>query len=259
MLVALDGARATVLWWTFPSYMLLVGMGIAVSAMMMAVLLRRSWSLRQTADSVLLALALGVILARAEHVLMNWPYFAQAPAEIFNAAAGGLDTHGALIGAAVGGWLASRIHKQDYRTWLAAAFIAVPVIALAAWWGCAAAACAYGLEVANLADYPSALVWEAAGEFTLVAPRYAVQPIGVWVSLVCAVGLSLAGYAGLRGIRRTALAVCLLMVTSIALGVLRGDTADYRAFGLALWLDVATFLLALLAALRVRRISADPA
>lgn len=223
MLVGLDGPRATVLWWTLPSYMTLIAAALLISFLILLWETRRSWTLPQVANSALIALALGLVGARIEHVILNWEYFASVPSEILNFAAGGLNVHGAIIGAVLGGWIIAQVNRNSFEPWLGAAAYALCLISAAAWWGCAAASCNYGTEVGNLADHPSWLVWEAQGDFLTVAPRYAVQPIGMLASILL---LGIVGFSGLlnkNGRWRAALALAGVMLINFTLGFLRGD------------------------------------
>jgi len=223
MLVGLDGPRATVLWWTLPSYMTLIAAALLISFGILLWETRRSWRLAQAANSALIALALGMFGARLEHVVLNWGYFASVPSEILDFAAGGLNAHGAIVGAALGGWISARLRSNRFEPWMGAAAYALCLISVAAWWGCAAASCNYGAEVSNLADYPSWLVWEAQGDFLMVAPRYAVQPIG---AITSAMLISIVGFAALLGIsrrRRAAFALAGVMLINFSLAFLRGD------------------------------------
>ncbi len=223
MLVGLDGPRATVLWWTLPSYMALIAAALLISFVMLLWETRRSWTLSQAANSLLVALALGLFGARVEHIILNWAYFASVPSEILNFAAGGLNAHGAVLGAVLGGWITARLLHNNFGTWLGAAAYALCLISVAAWWGCAAASCNYGAEVGNLADYPLWLVWEAQGDFLTVAPRYAVQPIGAIASLAMLGLIGLSAALGLSGLRRAGLALAGVMLINFGLGFLRGD------------------------------------
>jgi prolipoprotein diacylglyceryltransferase len=224
MLAGLDGPRATVLWWTLPSFMMLIAASFLLSCGILFWETRRSWKLSEAANSALIALALGLFLARMEHVILNWAYFATVPSEILNFAAGGLNAHGAIAGAAAGGWVSARLFRNSFNPWLSAAAYALCLLAAAAWWGCVAASCAYGAEVGNLADYPSWLVWEAQGDFLMVAPRYAVQPIGAIASVMLLGGIGLAAMLSISGRWRAALALAGTMLISFFLGFLRGDS-----------------------------------
>lgn len=253
MFIALDGSRAIVLWWTLPTYMTLVGAALLVSAGVVLWRTRGTWRRDRAADSVLLAVAFGLIVARAVHVLLNWAYFREVPDEMLTFAAGGLDAHGAIIGAAAGGYLASRLFCAPFSTWLGAAAIALPVIACAAWWGCAAADCAYGAEVANLADYPRWLVWEARGDFLMIAPRYAVQPLAMVASAAVLVAILAAAWTGVGGWRLAGLALFGVMLVCVAVGGLRGDPSSYAQQPVMCVLDIGCAAAGLTIALWPRR------
>lgn len=223
MLVGLDGPRATVLWWTLPSYMLLIAAALLISIAILFWETRRAWRLSHAANSALIALVLGLFCARIEHVIVSWEYFRTVPSEMLNFAAGGLNVHGAIAGAVVGGWIAARVIQHSFEQWLSAAAYALCILSIAAWWGCAAASCVYGAEVGNLSDYPSWLVWEAPGDFLMVVPRYAVQPLGAVASTVLLCLISISAALGVKGGHRAGLALAGAMIINFMLGFLRGD------------------------------------
>ena len=132
MLIGLDGPRATVLWWTLPSYLTLIAAALLISFGILLWETRRSWTLSQAANSVLIALTLGLFGARLEHVILHWGYFSSAPSEILNFAAGGLSAHGGIAGAAVGGWITARLYRNSLDPWLSAAAYACS--SLGSWW-----------------------------------------------------------------------------------------------------------------------------
>lgn len=260
MLVGLDGSRAVVLWWTLPSYMMLIAVAFVMSAGILFWQTRGAWRLAQAANSALAALALGLIGARLQHVILYQDYFANNPAEILNLAAGGLSPHGAVVGAVIGGWLAARLYRKNFSVWLNAAAYAVCLIAIAAWWGCAAASCAYGAEIGNLADYPSWLVWEAQGDFLMIAPRYAVQPIGAVASAVLLGITLLAAWLGVQGRWRAVFSLTGILLIHFVLGFFRGDPAPILGgLRLSQALDLLLTAAAVLAAVGLRRATAPPA
>lgn len=141
-------------------------------------------------DVLLLALALALVLARVEHVLLNWAYFADNLNEILLLGAGGLGWHGAVLGALVGlevGWQL-RLHPGHYRQFaefLDTLAFGIPVLMLAAWFGCWSAGCGYGFEVATLADYPSLIAAELPDTYAVIAPRLNTPGFGMaWAVLV---------------------------------------------------------------------------
>lgn len=135
-------------------------------------------------DVLIGGLVAGIILARIEHVLLNWNYFAYNTAEIPRIYQGGLDWHGAVIGAGIGMGLVSRWRQIALTPLLDRLTLLIPLLSLAVWWGCWGVSCRYGLEVATLADYPSWMVWEGRDIFGIYAPRFHTQLIGVLLSLI---------------------------------------------------------------------------
>lgn len=171
------------------TYTLAVAAGVLIITLLYMCKLERSERAR-TVDVLLLALALALALARVEHVLLNWAYFADTLNEILLLSAGGLGWHGAVLGALVGlgiGWrvrLHPSAHKQFARLLDALAF-GIPVLMLAAWFGCWSAGCGYGYEVATLADYPSLIAAELPDTYGVFAPRLNTPVFGMaWAVLV---------------------------------------------------------------------------
>lgn len=174
------------------------------------------------ADALLVALAGGLIVGRALHVALHWGHFAYYTDEIWQLRAGGLDWHGAFLGA-WGGWLVGA-RWRGLTDWKSDAFApSVPLVAVGAWCGCALAHCAYGAEVATLAAYPSYLVWEGADIYGIVAPRFNVQGLGALLSAGLWALMCLLGWRGLFSGRRLALSVLLFSFMMWALGFLRAD------------------------------------
>lgn len=185
------------------------------------------------ADISLAALLGGVFGARALHVLLHWTYFQEHTAEITRLRAGGLDWHGAFAGALIGLALMGRLRGADIRALLGALALVIPAVGFMAWWGCGANLCAYGAEVATMADYPAALVWEAPDIYTLPAPRFRTQALGMGAMFVLGIGLWISqrrGWLAKYPERRFWLSGMLAAAIMFALSFLRGDADD-----LAVW------------------------
>lgn len=202
---------------------------------------------RQLMDAGLIGLIFALLTGRAGHILLHHAYFVAHPDEILQLKAGGIDWHFALIGAIVSMTLITRRYARQQhpiRATLNDSFaVMLPLIALAAWQGCAATACAYGAEVAQLNEYPSWLVWEAPDIYGLTYPRYQVQPLGAtWALTLLALVLLLHARGWLIG-RRFPVILLLFSAGMFALGFLRGDTVNLWA-GLRAdqWLDLLTAL-----------------
>ncbi|MCU0511512.1 MAG: prolipoprotein diacylglyceryl transferase [Anaerolineae bacterium] len=205
------------------------------------------------ADACLGGLAGGLLLARLVHVALHWRYFTYNIPEIGNLLAGGLDWRGAVVGAVFGAGLVGRWRGLALPALLDRLAPALPVIALAAWWGCGAAACAGGAEIARMSAYPPLFTWEAADSTGMVAPRFATQPLGMAgaaLLLPLALWLRRPRYAG----QRFAVLLALLALLMLALSLLRGDAMP-RVFGLRgdTVLDAVLLLWALLLAARAAR------
>ncbi len=194
-------------------------------------------------DVLLASLIGGIVVARAFHVVLNRVYFEAHPDEITAIDAGGLNWHGAVVGAVVAGYFMAHLRHVRWSLLLNSLSFALPIIAFAAWWGCGANHCAYGAEVDNLSNYPGFLVWEERDIFNIIAPRYATQRFGmmwsVGVFIVLFILTRLDRRGKLPGSFRFWVSLLLLSAGMFWLGALRGDYAEFR-LGLRedQWLDV---------------------
>jgi phosphatidylglycerol:prolipoprotein diacylglycerol transferase len=184
---------------------------------------RMAYRAGPVADAYLMALIVGVVLARAGHVLLSWDYFADNTGEIFQMSMGGLDWHGAVIGGVLGLVIAARLRGARFADLLDALTPALPLIGLAGWWGCWASACGYGAEVDTLANYPSLVVTEGADIFGIVAPRWNTQLFGLGLSLFALLVALLLLWSGWLRYRRFWFVLALLSAGMFGLGFLRGD------------------------------------
>ena len=125
----------------------------------------------------------GVIGARSLHVLLESTYFSAHPDQILALSGGGFDWHGAIIGGLIGGFVVAKVRNVPFGELADALALIVPLGAIAVWSGCSAAACAYGVEVPTLADYPPWLVIESPDVYGAVAPRLNLPQIGMFIGL----------------------------------------------------------------------------
>jgi phosphatidylglycerol:prolipoprotein diacylglycerol transferase len=168
---------------TVQTYTLILSLSIVLSIGLLLVLNR------QLAPARLFDLAVGaligaLIMARVGHVVLYWDYFSSHLAEIPRYDMGGLDWHGAAFGGLAGLWLAARLRRVTLSPILDSLALILPLLTLAGWRGCMAAACAYGSEITRMAAYPPLLVWEASDSYGLIAPRYATQLLGTLMAVV---------------------------------------------------------------------------
>lgn len=168
-------------------YTLLVGSAIIV-VVLLAVTSSPRGMRRRAFDACLIALALALVLARAEHVLLRWDYYIDHLDQALDLRRGGLGWHGAALGA----WLGLTIFRGVYAIPYALLALALTIMAAAAWVGCAAAGCAYGAEVRTLADYPPGVVAELRDVYGIIAPRWNTPLYGVVLAAVV-LGISILG------------------------------------------------------------------
>jgi phosphatidylglycerol:prolipoprotein diacylglycerol transferase len=226
----------TVGFWTLQTYTLALALGIGAGAAFGLFRVRkRPGALVDVGLGVLIG---GLLLARLEHVLLNWNYFSYNVSEAFQLNAGGLDWHGALLGGLLGGYVAARWRRVNTRDLLDTMTVGLPLIAHAAWYGCWAANCAYGVEVDTLAHFPAWAVSESADIYGIAAPRYNTQIFGLWLTgalLVIAVILLWRGW--LRGARFW-LILALFSLGVFVIGFFRGDYSPMlNGLRLDQWLD----------------------
>lgn len=240
---------------TVPTYTFLVSLGIliavaypALRCRLRAAPLTAPGAVGAVVDVLLAGLIIGLVMARALHVLLNWAYFAGHTTEITQLSAGGLNWHGAVIGACVGMAIMARFRRQvNMPLLLDALALVLPLMAFLSWWGCGAAHCSYGAEVQRLADYPAWMVWEERDIFNMIAPRYATQPLGMAFALMLFIIMMVIAWRGWFTGRRFWVSLALLAVGMFALGFLRGDHAEVIA-GLRAdqWLDAVMGMVGLL-------------
>ncbi|HEX2905424.1 MAG TPA: prolipoprotein diacylglyceryl transferase family protein, partial [Phototrophicaceae bacterium] len=222
--------------WTLQTFTLFVAVAVVASAVIGIYRSRLAQSGFQSfprpgaaADVYLGALFGGVLLARLGHVLLSWDYFGNNLNEVFTIELGGLNWHGAVLGAVIGLSLAARLRRVDARTLLDAIMLALPLIGLAGWWGCLASACGYGLEVPTLADYPPLVASANPDIFGIVAPRFNTQVFGLLLSAVMLALALLLLWRGWLRCRRFWLVLALLSAGMFVIGFYRGDAVSIVA------------------------------
>jgi prolipoprotein diacylglyceryltransferase len=231
-----------------PAYTLLLSFGVLITGAIVALRLTAeraipAWRVGAVIDALLAGALSGIVAGRAFHVALNWAYFRYDTAEIWQVRMGGLDWHGVVVGALLGAAIMASLRRIPLDALLGALAFGLPVIALAGWWGCLGARCAYGAEVGNLSNYPDWLVWEARDLYNIIAPRYRAQAVGIGLSLAL-----LLIYLAIDRLNwppsppdvRFWLMLTLLCAVMFMLGFLRGDAA-LAVGGLRAdqWLDLA--------------------
>jgi prolipoprotein diacylglyceryltransferase len=159
-------------------YTLVIGVAIVI-VMALAVLHAPRGARWRKLDACLIALGLALVCARFEHVLLRWDYYAEHLDQALDFARGGLGWHGAVLGAWVGITIFYGVGRGRMRPAPALCAFALPLLAAAAWVGCAAAGCAYGAEVRTLADYLPGVTAELRDVYGIAAPRWNTPLYGV--------------------------------------------------------------------------------
>lgn len=230
---------------TVSSVTLAALLGLLVAAALSVWLLRGHTPPLRALD-VTLAAAFGAVFGgRALYVLTLWPEFSASPAEIVRLTSGGLDWHGAVIGATLGAWIACRWRAVPFERAAAVGALVLPVLLILVWQGCGGWGCAYGREVESLAGYPALLVAERRDLFGLPAPRYDTPTLGaLWGVLLIFLAGALTLLTRWPGTRRLGLMIALSCLGMFVLGFVRGDALPIAA-GLRLdqWFDMGLCIL----------------
>ena len=176
-------------------------------------------------DMLIGGLVGALILARIEHVLLNWAHFSTYRGEIPQISAGGLEWHGALAGAALGMLLVSRWRNRAPAPVVDSLTMLLPLLALALWWGCWSSACNYGREVTTMAGFPDWLVWDGRDIYGIYAPRFHTQLLGMATSITLLLLTALMFLRGWLVQRRFWLVLTLLSASFFVIAFLQGDDA----------------------------------
>jgi phosphatidylglycerol:prolipoprotein diacylglycerol transferase len=190
----------------------------------------------------------GLIGARGLYVILRWEQFRAAPGQIAHLSLGGTAWHGGVMVGLLVALLSARWRRVPFRAWTDAAALAWPLLLATAWAACRAAGCAYGYEVATLADWPLWLVEELPDAYGLIAPRLDVQAGGIALAVSLGLLAALLTWRGwLPGVRLW----LVLALTGLGQALLSFVRADYapvwlhhradRLFDLAL-LGVSTIM-----------------
>lgn len=131
-------------------------------------------------DAALLTLGLALIGARVVYVLLEWPYYAQQPQEIFQIWLGGLAWPGAALGWLVGALLAARLWRAPLGLTLDYLSLLLAPLAVGVWLGCWQAGCAYGTAL-PAGDWRGIPTPDESG---VTALRLPLQPLMALTTLV---------------------------------------------------------------------------
>ena len=126
--------------------------GIMVALAVLTVVLWTLWQVKKGANvsydtaltAALVGIPSGIIFAKVLHVIDLWQYYLQNPGQILNGA--GLTIYGAVLGAALGIWIFSKVSKFQFSYF--ADMIAPGIILSQAVGriGCTINGCCYGLQ-----------------------------------------------------------------------------------------------------------------
>ena len=176
-------------------------------------------------DAGLVALAVGLIGARASYVLINWAYFYNHLDEALRLWQGGLSWHGGLLAGVLALAVWSRWRGLPLGDIADAAAPGLLLALAAGWIGCLLAGYAYGREVFDPASPWRRLAAELPDVYGVVAPRLVTQALAAgWALAVLALLLALRRLALPAG-GRFLLAVGLFSLGLFVAGFTRGDAS----------------------------------
>lgn len=237
------------------SYEVLLGLGIASCAALMAWLTRDDPQQRRSfIDGLLFAIFAGLVGGRIVFVLSEWGYYSEQPGQIWLAWRGGLSYHGVLVAGLLTLWLWTRWRGQPFAP---LAGLAAPLLALMSvigWIACWFEGCAYGRMTDRgmlSSDLP-----DSYGVFEL---RYQTQLIGFALSLIVLV-LALILIRRIRPMQLFWLVIALLASSRFIVTLYRGDAAPvvgaYRIDTIAdgLMALIALIILVIIATLKLLRL-----
>lgn len=211
-----------------PTFSLYLTLAIVAAGAVCVFRLRERVPLRPLVNCLLAALVLGVAFARVEYVLLNGDVFAGRLVDALTRRPGGLDWHGAFLGALLGLVIAARVQRVDVPVLLDACTPALPMLAFAGWTACRWIGCVYGTEVQTLAFYPAWTVTEGRDIFGIIAPRYDTHRFGQalgWLLLVLTAVMWLWGLLAKRPAARFWTVAVLFCAGMLAIGFFRADYA----------------------------------
>lgn len=183
-------------------------------------------SVRAWLDVTLMALLAGLIGARGLHVALHWEQYRAAPDQIARLSLGGTLWHGGVVLGLIAALPGARGRHVPFRAWTDAVALAWPLALAAAWYGCRAAGCGYGYEVATLADWPPWLVEELPDAYGFVAPRLDVQAGGVLLAALLGLIAAMLSWRGWLPGLRLWLLLALTGLGQALLSFLRADATD---------------------------------
>lgn len=190
-------------------------------------------------DAGLIAVAAGIIGARAAHVAIHWNYFSQRLDQTIELWRGGLDWHGGVLLGLAGLWIGCAIQKVSFRRALDLCAVIPPAGGAFLYTGCLMSACGYGWEVRTLAAYPPFVVGELPDMYGIVAPRLIPQAYGIAASLIVIALLSLLARFAPRVRGHLWIALVAMALSSFGIGFALGDPMLMLAsLRLDQWLDL---------------------
>ena len=131
-------------------------------------------------NAALVGIPSGIIFARLLHIIDYWSEYMENPSAIFSNFGEGLSIYGAVLGAALGIWIYSRISKFNYGYYtdmLAPGIILSQAIGRV---GCTLNACCYG----TACDLPWAITYTAQAHNQVIGPVHPTQIYEIIYNLI---------------------------------------------------------------------------
>jgi hypothetical protein len=168
---------------------LTAGIALSVASFILSLAPLRRW--QTLLDASLVAVAVGLCLARLEFVALRWHLFAHDLSQVWrwDTVVGGLGWHGGMLG--VGGvlWLHPTFRALPRLALAQATLPILPILLYCAWQACEPIGCLAGQEVRSLADFPSGLVSERPNLYGETVPRLDTHRMGQYLAIGLAWGV----------------------------------------------------------------------
>ncbi len=179
--------------WSIPDYTLRISCAALAGLLWVWLMVPRHGYTRAQLIGALWAITGGALLVgRGGYALSHAAYFAQRPLDLFRwRQVGGLAGLAAWLGGLLAAWL--WVHWRGGGEWAELLCLLAPaalLVTAGAWWGCAAAGCAWGRETLSAPAWLQWAIVETPDLYQSSAPRYAVQLAGTSWAL-CGAGLAL--------------------------------------------------------------------
>jgi len=202
------------------SYEVVLGLGVLACIASAAWLLRdEPIRRRRLFDAVLVAAIAAILGGRIIFVLTHWPYYAEAPGDIWLLWRGGLSYHGALIFGLAAFWIWTSWRNHPFEEYAREVALLLALLSVFGWFACLLEGCAYGREASH-----SLLSADLPDSYGVYDVRYQTQLIGALLS-TAVLAVTIVLYKRLRPLQLFWLTMGMLATSRLIVTLFRGDEA----------------------------------